>query len=211
MRMNQYIKVEVSIFLFNLILGIKQNFTSRINLCGWHVQKNLISHLSSLGKKNRVLYQKAISLPFVTNKEKFENIFEELEDSADISEKQMKYLQKRYDKRQLWAKSYLKSYYGGGISTTSRVESFHSKLKQSLTSSSSLQKVFSVFRELEMTTIEHFKEEFLRHGEINSFEKIDFVNKIKEEYSHYISQKILSKFLKALNYSNEQRRNLDSW
>ena len=127
------------------------------------------------------------------------------------SDKQLKYLEGRYKKRQLWAKAYLKSNYGGGISTTLRVESFHAKLKKHLTSSSNLQKVFRVFKQLEKIQIGRFKEEFLRHGEIDSFEKLDFVNNIKEEYSPYISKRILSKFLKGLNYSNEKKRNCETW
>ena len=73
--------------------------------------------------------KKAISLPFISDKEKFTRIYREIEESSDLSDKQLEYLEGRYKKRQLWAKAYLKSSYGGGISTTPRVESFHAKLK----------------------------------------------------------------------------------
>jgi len=170
-----------------------------------------MSHLSSLAKKDQELYKKAISLPFISDRDKFKKVYQELKDSPELSDNQSKYLEKRYNIRELWAKAYLKSSYGGGISTTSRVESFHAKLKKHLTSSSNLQKVFVVFRQLEQIQIERFKEEFLRHGEITSIEKLDFITKIKEDYSQYVSMRIFSKFLKALNYSNEKKRNCDVW
>jgi len=171
--MLQYIKVFNLFLLFGFnILGIKNNFNSKINLCGWHVQKNLISHLSGLARRKNELYCKAINLPFISDKDKFELIYEELKSSNELAEKESVYLTKRYLKKNLWAKCYLKSEFGGGISTTSRIESFYAKLKQHLTSSSSLEKVFRVFKDLMNIQIQNFKEEFLRHGKAASMEKI---------------------------------------
>jgi len=111
----------------------------------------------------------------------------------------------------MWAKCYLKTNYGGGISTTSRIESFHAKLKRHLTSSSRLEKLFQVFREIEKTQVEKFKEEFLRHGEVNKAEKVDFLKKIEEKCSKYILHKISPKLFKALNYNYEKKRTADIW
>ena len=80
-----------------------------------------MSHLSSLVKKDQELYKKAISLPVISDREKFEKVYQELIDSPELSDNQSKYLEKRYNIGELWAKAYLKSSYGGGISTTSRV------------------------------------------------------------------------------------------
>lgn len=175
------------------------------------MQKNLISHLSAFGRKNRDLYLKAINLPFVSDLTKFEETFEEIRKSPDVSEKEKKYLMKRYDGKELWAKCHLKSRFGGGISTTSRIESFHAKLKQNLTSSSSLQKVLQVFKDLIKIQTTKFKEEFLRHGNFVSTEKVMLLSKIEENCSDYISKKISPKLFKALNYTIEKKRNCNAW
>ena len=55
----------------SILRGIRNNFTSRQIICGWHVQKNMRSKLSGFKKKDEDLYNKALSLPFITNTDKF--------------------------------------------------------------------------------------------------------------------------------------------
>jgi len=76
-------------FIIIDLLGIRNHFSSKIHLCGWHLQKNICSHLSSVSKKNKDLYNKALSLPFITDCKKFEKIYDELKISEDVSETQV--------------------------------------------------------------------------------------------------------------------------
>ena len=79
----------------SILNGIKNNFNSRQIVCGWHIQKNLISHFSSLSKKDRSLYQRTISLPFVTNEVKYQKILSDIQNSQDVSDTQKEYIKKK--------------------------------------------------------------------------------------------------------------------
>ena len=107
-----------------------------------------------MAKKNKELYNKILSLPFVTRKEKFEEIVEEVSECDDVSDGQYDYLELKMKTKQLWANCYAKNAFAGGISTTSRIEGLHGVLKKRLTSGSSLVNVFQSFRSIEKTQIE---------------------------------------------------------
>lgn len=78
----------------------------------------------------------------------------------------MDYITEKCKNKKLWAKSYLKSQFCGDISTTSRIESFHAKIKDHLTSSSNLQMVFNAFEDIMKINVAKFKNEYLRHGKV---------------------------------------------
>ena len=50
------------------------------------------SKLSGLSKKDNVLFHKILNLPFVSSKEKFDRIMNEVEDSSEISESELQYI-----------------------------------------------------------------------------------------------------------------------
>ena len=142
-------------------LGYKNAFPkSKSVICGWHVQKNLISRFAKLVKKNRALYDKIISLPFITSNTKFNDAIDEINESEDINEEQKDYIEAKLANKKEWTKCLLKSNFVGGVSTTSRIEGFHAVQKRYLTSDGGLQKIFHSFRFIENTQITKFQEEF---------------------------------------------------
>jgi len=144
-----------------------------------------VKNFRSLAKNNRGLYQKAISLPFISRKEKFEDYVKELKKSKDLKKNEKKYLDNLLIRKNRWAKCLMKGIFGGGISTTSRVEGLHAVLKKYLTSRSSLQNVFYAFREIEEIQLIKFQDEFnLRSKNVNP-SQIDFIQKLKPTLPEY--------------------------
>ena len=182
-----------------------KHFNVRIILCGWHLQRNFVSHLNKLKSSDATLYNKIISLPFVTSVEKFEGILEEIDNSEHISQKQKEYVHFKLKTKELWAKCLLKSKFAGGVSTTSRVECLHAVQKKTLTSNSNsnLQQVFHGFREIEKTQIIKFREEFYKISPELLSKGINSLKEIEEKYSEYLYKKVYPKFCKALNYKHE--------
>jgi len=108
-----------------------------------------MSRLSGLAKKDAGLYEKTINLPFITMEEKFEKTLQELELSQFVSIEAKSCIKKKVEYKNKWAKCIIKYNFTAGISTTSRVESLHSKLRNHLNSNSSLMELFQAFREIE--------------------------------------------------------------
>lgn len=190
--------------IYLTLIGITSHFNSRIVLCGWHLQKNFISHFAKLKKADEALYMKILSLPFVTSEEKFHKIVAEIRGSESISQTQKTYLNAKLEKKEMWAKCKLKSKFLGGISTTSRIEGFHAKQKKYFNSNTNLQGVFRGFRKIEQTQFDKFKEEFSRHKHCQgSDEGVNSLMEIKEHYPEYLYKKICPRFYKGLNYKHE--------
>ena len=169
-------------------------------MCMAHSEKFYFK-ISGLAKKNKELYNKILSLPFVTRKEKFEEIVEEVSECDDVSDGQYDYLELKMKTKQLWAKCYAKNAFAGGISTTSRIEGLHGVLKKRLTSGSSLVNVFQSFRSIEKTQIEKFHEEYNKGGKEKYDKTIEALSEIKKHYSVYIYNKIAFNYFKGINYS----------
>jgi len=110
-------------------VGLKNNFESRLLLCSWHLQRNIVSHFSNLGKKNKVLFDRVIGLPFITCDQKFYDVIKAVEESEDISDKELEYLNEKLKTKNQWAKCFTKENFCGGICTTSRIEGLHGVLK----------------------------------------------------------------------------------
>jgi len=192
----------ILIYSDNKLLGIENNFQSRIILCGWHIQRNFISKLKSLRNLDKELYQEMISLPFVMRELQFDSILQKFEDSEDVSQEQFEYIEKKLKRKKMWAKCFLKSKFAGGISTTSRVEGLHATLKRGLNSSSSLQTVFVCFRLIEKREATRFTDEFIKQNGQESLSQDQSINALKaiqEKYSNYVYKKICYKFNSALN------------
>lgn len=167
--------------------------------------------MSGLAKRNLLLYRKALNLPFITDENKYYDIIEELKNSDDVTDTEWNYLENKRKNERFWAKCFIKSHFTGGVSTTSRVEGYHGKLKKYLTSGSNLQNVFYSFRVIEKTQIDKFTAEFQRHSKSENLSNILLLDKIKEKCSEYIIKKIQGKFIKALNYKTEKISNTKSW
>ena len=185
---------------FLLFQGLKNNFYSKMLLCGWHIQKNISSKLSAFGKKDKEKYQEVLNLPFITCRKKFDETLKNIFDSENLTETEKDYLNAKLEGKDRWAKSYIKSEFCGGICTTSRVEGLHAVLKKYLNSNSSLIKVFQSFRLLESLQLEKFQEEFQRHSKKQFEIKTNPLEEIKNQFSDYIFRKISPKFAKALSY-----------
>ena len=173
-------------------------------LCGWHIQKNLVSRFSKLKSLDKDLYNKILSLPFITSEEKFNAIVEEVMDSEIIPKNQLDYLKLKLNLKNLWAKCLLKDKFLGGISTTSRIEGLHAKQKAYLTSQIGLQRLFHGFRVIEKTQISNFKEEYFRHQNESRVENINSLKELQDKFPEYIYLKMNSKFCKGLNYKHEK-------
>jgi len=91
----------------------------------------LISHFNKLKKVDSNLYNKIISLPFVTSSTKFQNIFKETKESQHIPDKQLEYFKMKLKSKDLWAKCYLKKGFIGEFPQ-------HSGLKASMRNKSLL-------------------------------------------------------------------------
>jgi len=182
--------------------------------CCWHVQKNFISHFSGLGRKDKSLFDKIKSLPFITRVDKFNDILQEANDSKDITDKQLEYLNKKLKTKQKWAKCMIKTNFAAGVCTTSRIEGLHAVIKKYLTSSCSLQKVFLCFRTLEQIEIDKFAEEYQRHqNKPSSNYEIQFLKEFEKVCSDYALRRIKPKFFKSLNYERKEiiNKKLTSW
>ena len=157
-------------------------------------------------KKDSSLYNKIISLPFITNENKFEDILEDVFDSEDVSDSQKDYLEEKLKGKELWAKCYLKHKFSGGISTTSRIEGLHAQQKRYMTSNSSLTKLFVSFRKIEQVQFTAFKDELTRHKKISQSQQIALLKEIESVCSEYAFKRILPKFYKSLNYTKKTLR-----
>jgi len=149
------------------------------------------------------LYNKIISLPFLTSEDKFKDIFNEVKDSEHITENQSDYLEEKFQSKKMWARCFLKDRFIGGVSTTSRVEGFHAKQKAYLTSNSNLQQIFHSFRSIEKIQVSNFKEEFSCHKGGALIENINSLSELKKKISEYVFKKIHSRFCTGLNYKHE--------
>jgi len=166
------------------------NFQSRVINCAWHIQRNIVKHLSGLAKKDKPLYQKALALPFISRKRKFEEYIDDLQSSSLLSTKEKNYLKELLSRKERWARSVIKSSFGGGISTSSRIEGLHVVLKRFLNSRSSLQNVFYSFREIEDAQLEMFSKEIYLRKAPDNIKDINFIKELEENYSEYIVKKI---------------------
>jgi len=181
-------------------------------LCGWHIQRNLISKLSALAKKDKKLYDKIINLPFVTCTNKFEEIIGEVKKSKTLSRIEFDYIQEKLKTKSKWAKSITKSQFCGGVCTTSRIEGLHGVLKRHLNANSSINKVFNCFRQLEIAQSQKHDQEFLRHQKQEQKFQSNPLKEIEKKYPEYIYKKIAPKFSKSLNYILGQNgRSKSSW
>jgi len=144
-----------------------------------------------------------LNLPFITSKEKFLSVVEELMDSEDITEKQQEYLKTKLKTKQTWAKCFLKETFVGGVSTTSRVEGLHALQRRYLTSNSNLQNLFYSFRSIEKTQLIKYEQEFRKWTKALTAQKINLLEKIKTDFPEYVYKKIYPKFCKALNYKHQ--------
>ena len=160
-----------------------------------------MKHFSGLTKKDKSLYQKVISLPFISRQKKFDEYIKELRKSALLSKKEKDYLNSLLERRQRWAKTMIKHSFGGGISTTSRIEGLHAVLKKYLNSKSSLQNIFYCFREIEDTQIEKFSKEFNFVKNTLDTREINFIKELEERYPKYVVKKLIQKYIKSLNYN----------
>lgn len=167
----------------------------------WHIQRNIVKKFSGLSKKDKDLYNKVVALPFISRKTKFETYVKELTKSKALSTDEKRYLEDLLSRKDKWAKHVIKSQFGGGVSTTSRVEGLHSVLRKYLTSKSSIQNVFYCFREIEDSQIEKFNNEFYTIKDVKSAETLIFLQKIKEVYPEYTVKKMVSKYFKSLDYT----------
>lgn len=151
-------------------------------------------------------------MPFVTCKEKFDEIIKSVKDSEHVSDKELEYLNGKLESKKQWAKCIMKEDFCGGICTTSRIEGLHGVLRRYLNSNSSLQGVFNCFRSIEEIQLQKFQEEFLRHKKQAKDINSNPLQLIKKDYHDYINKKITPKFCKALNYILEPNgRSKNSW
>ena len=90
------IKQGILFLICSYWLGIQRNFKSRILFCGWHIQKNFISHFSGLAKKDKVLYERLKNLPFISKEEKFNQVIKDTRDSTSLNNHQKDYLKKKF-------------------------------------------------------------------------------------------------------------------
>jgi len=102
-----------------------------------------VKHFSGLTKKDKSLYQKVISLPFISGQKKFDEYIKELRKSALLSKKEKDYLNSLLERRQKWAKTMIKHSFGGGISTTSRIEGLRAVLNKNISTQNPLSKIYS--------------------------------------------------------------------
>jgi len=123
-----------------------------------------------------------------------------------LPSKSLSYLEDKLAYKHQWAKCIVKKHFILGVSTTSRVESFHKILSQHLNSNSRLNLLLQVFKQIESTQAENFKEEFGRHSknQKNDLSKSPLLKQISEIYSPYIIKKVECRFSKAVSYKVEQ-------
>lgn len=189
-----------------MYIGIEKNFWSKRLLCAWHIQKNLIGHFSSLKASNEEIYEKIKNLPFVTRKEKFSSIIEDLKKPGVLTKSQLSYLCLKLETQEQWAKCLVKQEFVVAVSTTSRVECLHSVLKKHLNARSRLTEVLNRFKAIEGTQINQFHEEFERHKKKNKsdiLEKSCFLTELNSNYSVYAMDKVSQKLGKCLLYRFE--------
>lgn len=127
-------------------------------LCGWHIARNLDTYYRS--KKGLRTEELAIlrNLPFETDTGKFNEKVENLKLNEEIKNTK-EYFERIISKSKQYAVCFIKDTFTSGINTTSRIESIHSQLSSSLTSCSSLQKVYDAFKDIERVEADKFEDE----------------------------------------------------
>jgi len=86
---------------------------------------------------------------------KFETLYAELK--LDLKDNDTNFLDKLYEMKKDWAKSYTSTFFNANKSTTTRNESWHSKTKQSLSSFSELSDLVSILLELDGDSIYEYE------------------------------------------------------
>jgi len=122
-----------------MFLAIKDVFPrSRHNLCAWHIEQNFKKKFCFLNRplknkdnsERKKLYQKIICLPYVEEREMFEEQINTILESDLIGEDLKQYLKEKYKLKKQWVKGYIKEAFCCGTCTTSRIESKHSMYKR---------------------------------------------------------------------------------
>jgi len=180
-------------------------------LCSWHIQRNLISKLSGLSKKNKEIYDMILNLPFITCQDKFNEVLKEVDSSEEITKVEKDYLKTKLESKVRLAKCFTKVTFCGGVCTTSRIQGLHGVLKKYLNSNSSLLKIFNCFRQIENIQLTKFEKEYNRKNK--KFTELDSLplQEIKSKFSDYVYKKLAPKFSRALNYVLENHNKKNVW
>jgi len=181
-------------------------------ICAWHLQRNFASKFSSLATKNKALYDEALNLPFITHCDKFEETVTKLKSNNVLSETQLKYLEEKLIQKKHWAKSENLGTFVVGVSTTSRIESMYSILREKLNSNSRLCGVFEAFKDIEKTEVLNLMKEFERHKKNlnNNLSGGPLMNLIAKDYCPYIMKKLDQIMKKSINYKAQSTSN-NTW
>ena len=156
--------------IVSAIEGVLKDVPHR--LCAWHIVKNLRRNFNFIKSENEELKNKIFKLPFLRDKTIFDqyttDIIKFLTDN-DLK-KSKAYFDKVLERKDKWAPSCHESFFDGGITTTSRAESWNSHIKKYLNSKSEIWDLVEFILDVEGTNFiekDRFNVEVLRYLELD--------------------------------------------
>jgi len=168
-------------------------------LCAWHVSRNLRKQFGYLSQDDDEIKLQILSLLYVYSSTEFDkkvqNIITFLQDKK--LEKSNKYLEGLLGKKTQWARAYYECAFDGGVSTTSRVESWNSLLKKYLNSRSEISDIIKFITQIENFT--SFSKDLKLNSEIYALLEYDSLLKNLKKllperiYQRHIIQHALGK------------------
>jgi len=136
--------------LCKVVQDLKQN--NEHFLCQWHISRNFYRNLSFLKKKDQSLFKRLLGLPYVQEKEIFDQNFEALKtflNSEKSYEKSLKYIESIWEIKHKWANLYKPRIFSAGAHTTSRAESTNALIKRYLGKQSELSAMIELIKDLD--------------------------------------------------------------
>jgi hypothetical protein len=119
--------------------------------CNWHLWRNLVQKLGKLLKKGEKLETLLFKWFRTYDKQNFESFYGEIKPL--LPEKEANYLEKLHQIRNKWSRAYNSTVFNANTLTTTRNESWHSKIKIHLYSFNEISDLVSLLLEIDCNSI----------------------------------------------------------
>jgi len=150
-----------------------------------------------------------VNLPFSESESEYNEAYDYLLESDDISDELKKYIKDRHKIRCKWAKYSVKKTFTAGSCSSSRVEAKHRIYKTFLNGNSRLSKIFKLFTILEEQKISEIDQAIQKKTKKENIEsdKHELIKKTKELYSQYAVYRMEEVLIDSIHYSVVKKNN----
>jgi len=118
--------------------------------CNWHLWRNLLQRYGKNFKENQGLKANTNKWFRTYDKSKFEALY--LQIKADLKDGDLHFLEKLHLTKKDWSKAYNSTIFNANTLATTRNESWHSKIKHSLSSFTELSSLVDILLEIDGKT-----------------------------------------------------------